>query len=88
MLPQGPVIFVILGGEQCYLKLQELKKIPELKFIYVSFSFEKRFNQSLICQESYFQVLLTLHSLNVVHPAIFGSNGAGCARLKVAGFPF
>lgn len=25
-LPRGPVIFVILGGEQCYLNSHELKK--------------------------------------------------------------
>lgn len=85
-LPQGPIIFVILGGELCYLNLHELKKNTGTK-IYMCL-FEKRFNQSLICQESYFQVLLMLHSLNVVHPAIFGSNGADCARLKVVGFTF
>lgn len=78
-----------MGGVRFYLNSHEFKKISELKFIYVSFSFEKNFNQSLICKKnlsSSFKVTVPQTQVGVVYPVIFGSNGAVCARLEVDGF--
>ena len=89
--------YIIWCGVQFYLNSHEFKKIAELNFIYVSFSFfEKNISQSLICKKSYFQVPLVSQPLKhtsgwysspcYLFILFFASNGADSARLRVSGF--